>query len=244
MMNKKHKETNFLDAPVPSMFLAMLIVLSAVSFSIETLPDINESLRQWLRYFEWFAVVVFTIEYLWRVYSAKNKRGFVFSFYGIIDLLAILPFYLTLAVDLRTLRVLRLIRLLRLLKLARYTAAMNRITLALVKAKEELIVSTFILALVVYVAAFGIYHFEHAVQPEKFRSIFDALWWSVATVTTVGYGDIYPVTTWGRLFTFVMLIASLGLVSVPTGIFATALFSVRRAEEAGQLDLSGEIDEP
>ncbi len=82
-----------------------------------------------------------------------------------------------------------------------------------------------------YLAAIGIYYFEHKAQPEVFRSIFDCLWWAVATLTTVGYGDIYPITIAGRLFTFVILMVGLGLIAVPTGIVASALSSVRRQQE-------------
>lgn len=140
-----------------------------------------------------------------------------------------MPYFLSFALDLSTLRIVRLLRHLGLLKLARYTSALNRISSAFNQAKEELVISVAILAIVIYLAAFGIFHFEHAAQPDKFTTIFDALWWSVATVTTVGYGDIYPITLGGRLFTFVILIASLGLVAIPTGIFASALHSVRES---------------
>jgi len=221
---------NFLDRPRPAAFLAALIIFSAISFSIETLPDLNSDIRYALQVFEWTTVTIFTAEYVYRIYAAKDKLKFIFSIYGLIDLLAIAPFFLSLAVDLRALRVVRLIRLLRLLKLARYVKALNRLASAFRKAKDELVVSIAILTIVMYLAAFGIYHFEHSAQPDKFSSIFDALWWSVATVTTVGYGDIYPITLGGRLFTFLVLIASLGLVAVPTGIFATALFSIRNTD--------------
>ncbi len=223
----KTKENNPLDRPVPAAFLAILIILSVIAFSIETLPDLDETALSYLNYFEWFTVSVFTIEYAYRIYKAENKLKFVSSFYGIVDLLAILPFFLALAVDLRSLRVLRLLRLARLFKLSRYNTAFDRLYRAFYQAKHELIVSISILAIAIYLSAFGIYHFEHNAQPEKFRSIFDAMWWSLSTVTTVGYGDIYPITSGGRIFTFFVLICSLGLVAVPTGIFAAALLAVR-----------------
>jgi voltage-gated potassium channel len=231
---QRHRETvmliedkNALDRPLPAAILATLIVLSVVAFSIETVPDLDPVVRRALWYFEIFVVSVFTLEYVYRVATAKDRLKFITSFSGIIDLLAILPFYLSLAVDLRSLRVIRLLRLLRLFKLARYNSAFERLYAALLVSKSELLVSTSILCIAIYLAAFGIYQFEHAAQPDKFRSIFDALWWAVATVTTVGYGDIYPITIGGRLFTFVVLLCSLGLVAVPTGIFASALLAVR-----------------
>ncbi|WP_348704200.1 ion transporter, partial [uncultured Neptuniibacter sp.] len=155
----------------------------------------------------------------------------VFSFYGLIDLLAILPFYLAFAIDLRTLRLIRFLRLMRVLKLARYNKAMLRFNKALLLAKEELIIFTISSIVMLYLSAVGIYHFENEAQPEVFRSIFDSLWWAVATLTTVGYGDIYPITTGGRVFTFGILMVGLGLIAVPTGIIASALNSTRRQEE-------------
>ena len=167
----------------------------------------------------------------------ENRRAFVFGFHGIVDLLAILPFYLAFALDLRGLRMLRLVRL---LKLVRFDAALGRMARAFVAAREELAISLLVLGVIVYFAAFGIFYFEHAAQPEKFTSMMDALWGAVATVTTVGYGDIDPITVGGRLFTFVVLIASLGLVAAPTGIFASALLSVR--SELPEQDAAGDGD--
>ena len=215
-----------------------LIIASLITSSIETLPDLSPTTRQWLYYFEVFTVTVFTIEYFLRVWTADRKLSFVFSFYGIVDLAAILPFYLTAGlVDLRSIRAFRLLRLLRLLKLARYNAAAGRFMLALKIAKDELILFSFLAVILLYLSAVGIYYFEREAQPEVFRSIFDALWWAVATLTTVGYGDVYPVTTGGRLFTFLVLMVGLGVVAVPTGLVASALSEARRrAQEGGDDD--------
>ncbi len=177
-------------------------------------------------------VLIFTIEYLTRIFLSTNRLRFIFSFYGMVDLLAILPFYLAFAVDLRTLRLVRLLRLARILKLARYNSALQRFAKALRLAKEELIIFTSASLVVLYLSAVGIYHFENAAQPEVFRSIFDCLWWSVATLTTVDNGDIYPITLGGRFFTFIVLMIGLGLVAVPTGILASTLSAVRRQEDA------------
>ena len=104
-------------------------------------------------------------------------------------------------------------------------------TKAIFIAKEELIIFSAVTLMLLYLSAVGIYHFEHAAQPENFKSIFDSLWWAVATLTTVGYGDVYPITLGGRMFTFVILMLGLGVVAVPTGIIASALASVRKNEE-------------
>jgi len=208
--------------------IQILIIVSMVSFSIETLPDLSERTYAFLAGVETLVVMIFTVEYLIRVLVTKRKLTYIFSFYGIVDLLAILPFYLSSTVSLQALRILRLFRLFRLLKLARYNEALRRVGRALAVAKEELVLFSIVTLMLLYLSALGIYHFEHAAQPEHFRSIFDSLWWAVATLTTVGYGDIYPITTGGRLFTFVVLMLGLGVVAVPTGIIASALTSVQR----------------
>lgn len=224
------KLNGFLERPVVAFFLVVLILFSAATVPLETLPDLSPAVIEFLHLAEWFVVAVFTVEYLMRLYAAEHRLRFIFSWYGLVDLLAILPFYLAFSYDFRILRLLRVFRLFRLFKLTRYNHALSRMWRAFVESKEELAVSLLILTMAIYFAAFGIFYFEHDTQPDKFTSIVDALWWAVATVTTVGYGDIYPITIGGRLFTFLLLIASLGLVAAPTGIFASALLSIRSDE--------------
>lgn len=204
-------------------FIQVLIVLSLIAFSIETLPKLSKEAKQLLRYFEIFCVAVFSIEYLLRLVYAKKKLKYIFSFYGIIDLVAVLPFYLALGVDLRSVRILRVFRIFRILKLARYNKAINRFSNAAVSAKEEITLFVILTAILLYLSAFGIYLFESEAQPEKFASVFHSLWWAISTLTTVGYGDVYPITMGGKIFTFFILIIGLGIVTVPAGIVASAL---------------------
>jgi len=226
------KRKNILDKPAAAWSITLLIVYSVVCFSIETLPDLPASVIEFLRYSEMGVVTIFTAEYLYRFYAAEKRLGFIFSFYGIIDLLAILPFYLATTIDLRSLRLMRMLRLLRLLKLVRYNRALMRFSKAIYIAREELVIFSAATLVMLFLAAVGIYHFEHQAQPEVFRSIFDCLWWAVGSFTTVGYGDIYPITAGGRLFTFVVLMLGLGLVAVPAGIMASALSAIRRQQES------------
>jgi voltage-gated potassium channel len=211
--------------------IQVLIAVSLISFSIETLPGLSDSTYALLANIEFVIVIIFSIEYILRVMLSKKKLSYVFSFYGVVDLLSILPFYLSSSLSLQALRALRFIRLFRILKLARYSRAISRIGKALTMAKEELILFGFVTLILLYLSAIGIYHFEHAAQPEVFKSVFDSLWWAVATLTTVGYGDVYPITIGGRTFTFIVLMLGLGVVAVPTGIISSALSAVRRAEK-------------
>ncbi|MFP3365335.1 MULTISPECIES: ion transporter [Pseudoalteromonas] len=227
----KEDDKIFLDRPIFVWVISGLILFSVLCFSVETLPDLSSETKVFLKYSELLIAVIFTLEYLTRVALSQRRLNFVFSFYGVVDLVAILPFYLAFAVDLRTLRLIRLLRLVRVLKVVRYNTALLRFARAIYLAKEELVIFTGMSLVLLYLSAVGIYHFEHTAQPEVFKSIFDSLWWSVATLTTVGYGDIYPITIGGRFFTFFILMIGLGLVAVPTGIVASALSAVRREDE-------------
>ncbi len=205
-----------------NLVIKLLIILSIVSFSIETLPDLDAGFQTFLHAVEVFIVVIFSAEYLLRIYAADNKLKYIFSFYGFIDLIAVLPFYLSLGVDLRSVRIFRLMRLFRIMKFIRYDGPVQRLYDAFRSVKKELLVFLVLISMLMYVSAVGIYYFENPVQPETFKSVFHSLWWAVATLTTVGYGDIYPITVGGRLFTFVVLMIGLGLISVPTGLIASA----------------------
>lgn len=213
-------------------FIQGLILVSVVTFSIETLPNLSPQTRIILQSIEWFSVIVFTLEYVLRIYVSRHRTKFIFSFFGIIDLLAILPFYLSFGVDLRSLRALRFLRLFRILKLARYNRALNHFSRAIKSAKEEILLFIFITLILIYFSAVGIYYFENEAQPQHFSSIFDSLWWAIITLTTVGYGDVYPITVGGKVFTFFILMIGLGIVAIPTGIISSALTkSVDKKEE-------------
>ncbi|MDA9206891.1 ion transporter [Crocinitomicaceae bacterium] len=212
-------------------FIQVLILLSIASFSVETIPDLNSKTIYFLEKFELVCIVVFTLEYLIRFYIAKSKTGFAFSFYGIIDLLAILPFYLTLGFDLRSARILRFLRLFRIIKLIRYNKAIRRFQNAFIMIKQELIMFSVVSLILFYLSAVGIYYFENSVQPEAFSSIFSSLWWSVVTLTTVGYGDVIPITIGGRIFTFIILMIGLGIIAIPSGMISSALTEARAMEK-------------
>ena len=208
-------------------FIQFLIMVSLICFSIETLPDRSEMTISVLSMIETGLIVIFTIEYFLRIWGSEKTIKFIFSFYGLIDLIAILPYYVGLGGDFKSLRVFRFLRLFRLLKLTRYTKSLERYKETLKHIRDDLIIFSVVSLILLYLAGVGIYHFEHEVQPDVFRSIFDALWWSVVTLTTTGYGDIYPITAGGRVFASIVLILGLGIVAVPTGLIASALTKAR-----------------
>lgn len=212
-------------------FIQTLIFLSLVTFSIDTLPNLSESFRSGLHIFETITVIIFSLEYILRLYVSKKPLSYIFSFYGIIDILAILPFYLNTFLDLRFLRAFRIFRVFRALKLLRYNKAINRFNLAFKIVKEEVVLFMIITLVLIFITSAGIYYFENEAQPEVFSSIFHSAWWSMVTLTTVGYGDVYPITLGGKIFTFFVLMIGVGFVTVPAGLVATALSKARELEE-------------
>ena len=211
--------------------IQFLILLSIISFTVETLPGLDQKTIVLLNTFELVSVIIFSLEYLIRIYTSDKKLKFIFSFYGIIDLLAILPFYLSFGFDLRSARILRFLRLFRIIKLVRYNKAISRFSVAFKMIKEELTMFSVVSLILIYISAVGIYYFENAVQPEAFSSIFSSLWWSVVTLTTVGYGDAVPITIGGRIFTFIILMIGLGIIAIPSGMISSALTEARELEK-------------
>ena len=226
------KSTRIFDLTVQA-----LIIVSLICFSIETLPDLSQTVKDALDWIEFITVIIFSFEYIYRLVTAQDKLRFATSFFGVVDLLAILPFYIASGMDLRSVRAFRLLRLFRILKLARYSRAIRRFHLALRIAKEEVVLFFSATLILLFVSATGIYMFEHEAQPDTFRSVFHSLWWAVATLTTVGYGDIYPITVGGRIFTFFVLLIGLGIVSVPAGLVSAALSKARDIEEHNPIEL-------
>lgn len=197
-----------------------LIVLSALAIAIETEPKTPNMLRDWLYGFEVLLLVLFTAEYGLRLYASEHRLRYLFSFWGIVDLLSILPAIVLLTPEWQALRALRLVRL---LKLFRSSRSLDRLVVAMREVRGELFVFGVIASLMLYVSAVGIYLFEHAAQPEVFTSILTSLWWAVASFTTVGYGDMVPITPGGQVFTTFVLFIGLGIIAVPAAIVTTAL---------------------
>lgn len=209
----------------------ILIFISLAAYAISTLPNNSPRVNFILERIEYLAVTVFSIEYILRIYVAKKPWKYIFSFYGLIDFIAIVPFYITASTHLMSLRALRIFRIFRAFKLVRYNKALNRFTVAAKIVKEEIILFLMVTSIFLFLASAGIYYFENEAQPEAFSSIFASAWWAIVTLTTVGYGDVYPVTTFGKMFTFFILMIGVGIVTIPAGLVASALTKAREMEE-------------
>ena len=212
-------------------FIITLITINIVAVILDTftLPSWT---RQVLSYLEIVSVIIFSIEYVLRVWTAdllypnlskiKSRVKYIASAMAIIDLLSILPFYLPLLIkiDLRVLRALRIVRLLRIMKLNRYTNALSAIAQVFRSKAQQLLSSMLVLVILMIISAVLMYNIEHSAQPDEFDNAFSALWWAIATLTTVGYGDIYPVTVAGRILSAIIAFLGVALVAVPTGIIS------------------------
>ena len=223
-----------------------LIFINIIAFVLETVDSIRESMPLVFEYVELISVGVFTVEYLLRIWTAVEADGYERPLSGrlryclrpmmLIDLLAILPAFLPfLGVDLRAFRALRMFRLARIAKLGRYTLALKVIQRVFVYKKEELVTTLAFLTLLLLFASSVLYLAEHEAQPEAFGNIPRAMWWGVATLTTVGYGDVYPVTIAGKILGAAIAILGIGMFALPTGILGAAFVEeVQKNKEPGE----------
>ena len=212
-----------------------LVVLNLIAVALESVPTLQSNYGSWFYNFEIFSVIIFTVEYVSRVWSAPAKRDhengetglkarmrYIFSFYGIIDLVAILPFYIQAFFPGLDLRVLRALRLLRILKLNHYNSALDDLFGAILEEKKSFLTTLYIFSVAFVLSSSLIYYAEHKVQPEAFRSIPDAMYWSIITLTTVGYGDVSPITVFGKSIAAITAIFGVVVVALLTGIVANS----------------------
>ncbi|WP_261395378.1 ion transporter [Salipiger bermudensis] len=222
--------------------LYAVIILSAVVITLESMQSLPPLMHRILGLAEFAILWIFAAEYLLRLWAAPSRWRYAVSFWGIVDLLSVLPGLVLVQPQTQSLRVLRLMRVFRLLKLLRLRRASRRLEDALRASREELILFTAVAILVLFVASVGIHFFEHEAQPEKFGSIPKCMWWALATLSTVGYGDVYPITAGGRIFTGLTVLIGVGIVAIPAGIITSELLRQKPRPEI----TSGEkqADEP
>ncbi|GAB3691559.1 hypothetical protein GCM10027592_09670 [Spirosoma flavus] len=215
-----------------NVILSSIITLNAGAIVLHTVPDYNRRFERLFYDFELFSVIFFTAEYWLRVWvCVENEKyhhpfwgrlKYIFSTAAIIDFLAIFPFYFSLfATDLAIVRILRLFRIFRLFRISRYSHAFRMIQSVVSDKKEELVLSTTLVVFMLIIVSSVMYYVEHSAQPDQFSSIPATMWWGVTAMTTVGYGDIHPITPLGKLLGGISAIAGIGLFALPTGILVS-----------------------
>jgi len=227
--------------------LILLILLNLVAIMLESVPSLHDRWHPQFHAFETFSVAVFSIEYLLRVWSSVEHpehvgRGalvarlrYMLTPMALVDLLAILPFYLSFLFIL-DLRFMRAVRLLRIFKLTRYFSALGVLLEVLREESRTFGAALFVLLVIMMMASAGIYLFEHQAQPQAFGSIPAAMWWAMATLTTVGYGDVTPITVGGKIFGACITIVGIGMVALPAGILASGFADHLHARKAHYSD--------
>jgi len=213
---------NFFDKTIYA-----LILLSIASIIAESYQNFNLKYGVYLGFFETFTYIVFSGEYIYRVIESSRKgswKDYVFSFFGVIDLLAIIPFVLPffIAIDSRSIRVLRLVRLVNIVKIGRHNKAVNTLITVVKSVRVEVGLTLFTSVIAVVFAGILMYYAENESQPEVFSDMGQSIWWAVATLTTIGYGDIYPVTGLGKLIASSLAFIGIGLVAIPAGLISAA----------------------
>ena len=207
-------------------FLLIAVLLSVIIVMLESIESISSKYASSLRIAEWFFTIIFTIEYIIRILIVNKKSKYIFSFYGIIDLLAILPSYIGVIIpgsshSLVVIRSLRLLRVFRIFKLPRYVSESQTLVKALISSKQKIGVFFFFIIMVVIIIGTIMYLVED--KESGFTSIPQSIYWAIVTLTTVGYGDIAPGTDFGKFIASIVMILGYTIIAVPTGIIASEL---------------------
>lgn len=224
--------------------LVSIIFLNSVAIILHTVPEIRNN-RHYERFFQDFEIIsvgIFTIEYFLRIWSCvenpaikntwRGRLNYIFSFWAIIDFLGIFPFYFTLLTsDFGIIRILRVFRLFRLFRATRYAHALKLIRTVILEHKEELLLCFSFIFFTLFISSSVMYYLEHSIQPTKFSSIPATLWWGVITMTTTGYGDMYPMTPVGKFFGGIVLVLGIALFALPTGIIASGFMEQIRRDK-------------
>ncbi|MCB1122587.1 MAG: ion transporter [Verrucomicrobiae bacterium] len=207
--------------------LLWLIAGSVLVVMLETVKSVHAQYGSWLKAMEWVFTLLFTVEYITRLLVVRNKRRYMFSFFGIVDLLSILPTYLELFVagsgHFIIIRVLRLLRMFRILKMAQFVGDANILVNALRASRSKIAVFIFALFAIVCIQGTLMYVIESGAGESHFTSIPQSIYWAIVTITTVGYGDITPITIPGKILASIIMVTGFAIIAVPTGIVTSEM---------------------
>jgi len=224
------------DTPAGKLFdivLILTILLSILTVLVESIPEYSSKYFSVFSTVEWIFTILFTAEYLLRIYCIRFASSYIFSFYGIIDLLSIIPSYLSLifpgASVLRVIRVIRVLRVFRVLKLVQYVGETELLASALLASKRKIFIFLFYVLNIVVILGSVMYLIEG--EKAGFDSIPRSIYWAIVTLTTVGYGDISPVTSSGQAVAALVMIIGYSIIAVPTGIVSSELNNLSKNRE-------------
>lgn len=243
-----------------NIFIIVLIILNVIAVILETVKELHDQYSAFFYYFDLVSVIIFTIEYVLRVWSSNHEEKYKHSFWGrlkymvspgaLIDLVAILPFFLHLffglGIDLREVRMIRLLRVLRLFRLTAYTESAHMIVNVFKRRAKELAIS-FVLAIFLIIIASCVMYFaehQHPENSQRFSSIPATLWWSVVTLTTTGYGDMYPMTTIGKFMSGVIMLTGVAFFAIPAGILSAGFMDEFRRNKVNKTHRCPHCGEP
>lgn len=234
------------DSKAVDSFIITLIAINVMSVIVETEQAVHEASATFFLVNETISTLIFSIEYVLRVWVSdmlpkfegkgiKGRGRYALSMMAMVDLIAIAPFFLGfIKMDLRIARAIRLMRLVRILKMGRYAHAVRTLGNVVGRKKEELAIATFVSTMVLILSASCMYFIEHDAQPDAFRSIPESMWWAIVTITSVGYGDVSPVTGMGKIVGAVVCMLGVLLVALPTGILASGFLEEMREQRRGK----------
>lgn len=241
LRSKLHTIIYEADTPMGKLFdviLLVLIVVSVVFVMLESVKGFSANTYKWLYYGEWIITIFFSLEYIARIITVKKPSTYIFSFYGIIDLLSTIPLYLSFIFvgsnALLAVRALRLLRVFRILKITRYIGEANKLSKALKDSRAKILVFLFFVLILSIIAGTIMYLIEG--EESGFVSIPVSVYWCIVTLTTVGFGDIAPVTPQGQFIAAIIMILGYGIIAVPTGIVS--------AEYAKKMNGKSNQDDP
>jgi voltage-gated potassium channel len=235
-----------------SWLLTLIVLGNVMAVILESVPSIDTRYGLYFRIFDAFSVAFFSVEYLLRIWTAAERKtptrttihrrrwAYGLSFHGLVDLLAILPFLLQTMFPGLDLRFLRVIRIMRILKLSHYTTALEDLLASIYTERDAFISALYLLALSILITSCLMYFAEHALQPDKLGTIPDAMWWSIVTITTVGYGDVTPLSPWGKVIGAFTAMSGVFTLALLTGIVASSFASRVRTHE---LEFTTEVEE-
>ncbi len=229
-------------------FILSLIFFNILAIMFETVDSIHQKYSTEFHLFDLISVIIFTIEYILRVWVSvevdnsskffKKRIKYGFSFMAIVDLIAILPFYLAfLPIDMRFLRTIRLLRIIRIFKIGHYSNSLGTLGRIFKKKKADLFIGLFITLILLVVFSNIIYFVEKNAQPEVFSNVFQSMWWGIITITSVGYGDMYPITTIGKIIGGIISFLGILIVAIPIGILGAAYVEDMNNKQRGRIRL-------